>query len=108
MSGERWIPTDLFRQYANHLSDAVHFSARDKILTLYIMRRLSYFFNKTQLLNQEMNTKEARDQLLTIGMSCRKLRRIDRGTKKMLIAKYRYDICKLSALTNLDFTDWLA
>lgn len=108
ISGEEWPFADVYRQLEQQLSSVSHFSFKDRILSGYVMYRLKMFFQNEYRHTRQVDSKEIRDQLLTIGLSHRKPRRLNGNTKKLLMSGCRSDVERLSALTGMKLTGWLS
>jgi hypothetical protein len=108
LAGQKWPFSELYHKYAHNLSAVARLSFKDRIMSTYVMHRLFYCLKPPCLLAQATATKEIRDQFMGIGLSSGKPGRLNPGTKTLLMTKYRSDIEHLSALTNMDFSDWFS
>lgn len=98
--------TNKYYEYAHKLSAVAPFSYRDKLWGIYILHKVNSLLKNASYRIAEINTKQHRDQLLQAGLTDKKPLALDSKLKVQLIAEYRPDIIRLSALTNIDFSDW--
>lgn len=98
-----------YTEIVNQLADVTRFNIYEKISGKRILKKIADYLNSLPdpFSYRDIRSKSRRDQLLNYGLKPGRPFKLKKKTETSLIKRYETDIKKLTALTGIDFSDWL-